>query len=583
MEDLPSNNKKYLLNRSNVKYIIPVIHFLLTFLWERILFKFSGNLNPGATLVRNKYVSDTVEWALVYIASKVFAGIIIWLLWKLIFGIIEKKIPRKIMLLFGMIFLIGFIAGVFGYPDIFGIEIDNYTNFSAVIRFLPTYWQSVFTGAVYAGCMMVIPHPFSIFIFQWLSFVAVVAYIYSGVERFMGGNKKVKYILLFLFILPESSYIMFNAYRNNFYTILCLFYFSYLLFSTRDEECGLKRMVIIALLSSFIMVWRSEGILIGLGGMLLLFLSTYKKYGDKVIAVVLVFVATFIFLNNFQGIGSEKYYGRDYMILNTTNVLYSIFNDPNVNLAYEGAEDDLAAIEAVIPVEVLKEMGMTGYRNYNWTVGRADFNQTMATDEAADAYMSAYYRIIFHNVVDYLDVQINFFYNSLQLSASHETYSYSGDTYIDLEQFVYDGWVTGRDELAQTFLTVEWGNNQIRVFIFSIISFFMSVWSELLTLSGINTLLHVGAILADVFIWTRELVNLFIQKGNRNLKYFIIFTILLGETVAIMLFMPEGRQAYMYPMLYSSYLLIYFYILDLTNKNGIIVKKSKFIESVEKE
>lgn len=33
------------------------------------------------------------------------------------------------------------------------------------------------------------------------------------------------------------------------------------------------------------------------------------------------------------------------------------------------AEEDLAANEAVVPVQVLKEAGMTGYRNYNFTMG----------------------------------------------------------------------------------------------------------------------------------------------------------------------------------------------------------------------
>ena len=42
--------------------------------------------------------------------------------------------------------------------DEFNLEIDNYTNYAMAIRFLPTYWQGIFTGAVYAGGLLFFPH-----------------------------------------------------------------------------------------------------------------------------------------------------------------------------------------------------------------------------------------------------------------------------------------------------------------------------------------------------------------------------------------------------------------------------------------
>lgn len=567
MSEKKINNTNISFNKKHIKYVVPAIHFLLTFLWERALFRFSDNWNIWLSTAKKTYVSDTVELVLVYFFSKICAGIIIWLLWKLIFAVFEHKISKNVTRIFGTIYLIGLIEGLCSFPTIFGLEIDNYTIFSNAIRFLPTYWHSVYTGVVYAGAMMALPHPFSIFIFQWMAFVVVVAYIYSHIEQWKDG--KIKYILLILFLLPESYYIVNNAYRNNFYTILCMFYFSYLIFSVKDKNINLKKIIIIAALSGAVMVWRSEGILLGIGGLLIIFVSFYKKRKEETIAGVLIGLAVFLLLNNFQKIGSEKYYGRDYMIFGTTTVLHSIFNDPDANLSYEGADDDLDAIAAIIPTDVLKEQSKEGYYNWNWTLGRHDFVQTRASDEVADEYMAAYYRIISHNIDDYLNVQTNYFYDCIRLDGDERvTYSYTGENRYDfLEHYDYYLCVIGYAELTGTYFTEEWRTNPARIFLYPIIIYIHSVWEELWTSSGIIAILNIGTIIVDIVILLYEIIKIFAEKEKRSLLYVILFTLVLGEILAIYLFMPEGRAVYLYPMMYSSYILIYYYVLGLTNDN----------------
>lgn len=266
----------------HIEMIVPTIHFLLTFLLERTLFIFSDNWSFFYTVAKNDYVSNTVELVIVYALSKIGAGIIICLLWKLIFTIIKRQDFRQSIKMFIVIFGAGIIAGLFLYPDIIGFEFDNYIYYSMAIRFLPTYWTTIYSGGIYAACMMVFPHPFSIFVFQWLAFVAVIAYIYLQMEK-MSDTEKYKYVVMLLFIMPESYYIIFNPYRNCMYTILCLFYFAYLFFISRnrEKEFTIKEMAAMAILSAFIMVWRSEGILIGIGGILFLILFAYYRGGGK--------------------------------------------------------------------------------------------------------------------------------------------------------------------------------------------------------------------------------------------------------------------------------------------------------------
>ncbi len=146
------------VKQPNIEYAVAIIHFLLTFWFERILFHFDGDRDLFVSAARTETISDTAEYVLVYGLSKLCAALIIWLLWKLLFAMIYRRISRETMIVFAGIYVLGGIIGLILFPDTIGIEIDNYTNYGYAVRFLPTYWHSVFTGALYGGCLMVIPH-----------------------------------------------------------------------------------------------------------------------------------------------------------------------------------------------------------------------------------------------------------------------------------------------------------------------------------------------------------------------------------------------------------------------------------------
>jgi len=573
---LTETKKKFTLSRKQLEYLIPIVHFLTTFFIERSRFVFSRNWNYVNEIARADVISDQAELVITYIISKVFAGILIFLLWKMIFGVVNGKIPKSCVILFGAIYLIGLVVGVFIFPDMFSLAIDNYTTYSMSIRFLPTYWQSIYTGALYAGFMMIFPHPFAIFAFQWMAFVAVVAYIYCKVDGWLAGSGA-KYLVLILFVLPETYDCVFDAYRNNYYAMLCLFYFTYLFFAARkgEKKDSIVEMIVITVLSAFIMVWRSEGILIGAAGMLYLCLFAYKLHWKRLLSLAVAFVCSFCLLSGLQEIGAKKYYGQDYMIINTTDVLYGILNNPNANLSYEGAEEDLAAIEAVVPLQVLKEAGMTGYRNYNFTMGRPNFNQSLADDETAAAYMAAYYRIISNNVTDYLNIQINNFFSALQIGGKHTTYTYQGEKITDLENFDYYRWKIGHSELKSTFYTEVWEVSEFRIFVKSVLAWMIQVWKELWTNTGINVFLHALVLIGDVLILGVEFIRWCSEKRSRHFGYVMLFTVLLGQFAAVLLFMPSSRAAYMFPMLYSSYLLIFLYFYEKIKESKQVQIKSE--------
>ena len=110
-----------------------------------------------------------------------------------------------------------------------------------------------------------------------------------------------------------------------------------------------------------------------------------------------------------------------------------------------------------------------------------------------------------------------------------------------------------------------------RILISGIIGEMISVWREIVANSGINLLLHALAFIVDVFILL-ILVFRWIEKrkiGKGEYGFMLAFFIILAETAAIILFMPEGRATYLYPMLYASYLTIFLFMLYSLNRGDL--------------
>ena len=539
------------------RYFISGLHILLTFLIERFNFYFSwDNITFRTAIPIDNFISDKAEMALTYIVSKLIAIILILLFWRLVFSIIDKNIDLDILKIFGGIFVCGLVIGLFLYPTDFGIEIDNYATLAQSIRFLPTYWHSIYTGALYAGIIMAFGHPFFIFVVQWALYVVAIAGIYCLVSRMTNGSY-IKYFSLLFFIIPDNYEIIFDAYRNNWYTILCLLYFTYVLRAVFSQQIGLKEKIYFAIASGFLMVWRSEGIFIGIGGIILL-LVRLKSTKKQIVSIIVIMAGSFVLFSSIQKIGDSKYYAGDYKIINTINVLNDIFNDPYANLTYDGATNDLANIEAVVPVQIIKETGINGYRNYNYTQGRDDSNQSMAGAAASKSYMKSYYRIVAHNLKDYISVQLSCIFSCLEFNITPKIYTYTGGEYTSLITAENSQKELGIQDLKSTFLTEKWENNQVREKIASTIEGFFSVVKVIMSYTKLMILVRIMTILGIFRGIIVDIKNAIVIRDYKNIDTLMISLVIGAEILAIIMFMPEGRLYYLYPMLYTSYLLIYY-------------------------
>ena len=122
-----------------------------------------------------------------------------------------------------------------------------------------------------------------------------------------------------------------------------------------------------------------------------------KRNLKRFLCFFAVFCACFLAVSFPQKVGNEKYYGSDYSIINSFCVLTNVFNMADSNLEYDGVEEDLAAIEAVVPIEQIRVLGMEGYRRYNYYNGHADINQSLTDMETGKRYIKAFYNICLHN------------------------------------------------------------------------------------------------------------------------------------------------------------------------------------------
>ncbi|WP_028234368.1 hypothetical protein [Pseudobutyrivibrio sp. MD2005] len=539
------------------KTIIIAIHILLTFLFERLIFVFSwDNILFRTTQPKNYILGDKTEMIMVYILSKICSIVIIVLLWKLIFLIKEKRIRKDVIKCFGSIFLVGLIIGVIVFPDNFGMEVDNYGVYALAIRFLPTYWHSIYTGIIYAGCLMVLPNPISIFIFQWLLLIVVIAYIYNGISELTNGNS-IKYIPLVLLLVPETYELVFNAYRNNYYTIICMFYFSYIFFYFQNKK-GNRINISIIFLSCFIMIWRTEGIIIGVFGLFFMICFCMKISKKELFKICILCIVIFSVLNGIQNIGAKKYYGKDYQIVSTINVLNNILNDEKAIIT----KSEIDKINACVPAQIIKETGIDGYRNYNYLMGRKDGNQTLMSESDSTNYISSYYSIVKNNFVDYIYKQISSYFYCIDFPFVDKTHIFQGKPTIVLPQYTDLRNIEGRDDILGVWLVGKWDKNEVRKSISVVIRNTCYSWQLFIKTTHIGTLYRMLVMLGIIRMFTYEL-TCFVKKTDYNIYGLIMSLGIILELLAVIAFMPEGRLYYLFPMMYSAFWVIAFNTIDI--------------------
>ena len=554
--------------KARIKYVIPEVHFFLSFLYERIIFLFEPDKDIILSVPKNQIISDNGERIIGYIISKMLAAMMIFFLWRLFFFVIENWRKRTNIRFFTGMFLVCLAGILLLWPDPFCVSTDNYITYSYGIRFWPEYWHSAYTSCVYAAMLMVVPSPVFIAVFQWIFVVFVLGYLYNRIldSPVLGG--KGKYSVFLIFLMPGVYTLCTNPYRTELYALLCMFLVSMTAMDIVDrKKRGGMWLLCNILLCGFIGVWRTEGIVLGvlLFVVQLIFIFRYKPI--KSILCFLCMLAVLVAFMVPQKLGDMKYYGKDYSFINSFPVLKNILSSSDADLTYDGAEEDLAALEAVVPVEILRYYGMDGYRRYNYAEGRPDINQSLADEDTANAYMDAYYRIVLHNLPVYVKTQLFMLLKSLMIVPREYVVTCDIPPVHDLSPWKLEAWDIGRQDLESTREFAIWSNADIHRQFSSMAMKVLNVIESALQKIYFYSTVLVLIPLFEVFLFFREAIR-FLGKKKNYLGLAGIAFILLGQAAAICLVMPAGTLVYFHAYYYCSLLLCLIYISCLRVKRS---------------
>lgn len=561
------------MGKKKIRIIITVLHFIASFFYERNIIIFNDVSNTLMAIPRNQIISDRGEKILFYIIAKVLSAVIIYFLWKVIFYFADNIKNKKYLWIFaGLFVFLCVLFGVILYRSVLLRSADNYITYAYAKRLLPEYWHSAYTSYLYTACMMVFPHPISINVFQWFFITFDLAYIYTRLETCEKLKGKFKWLFFLIFTLPNTFILVTDPYRTEVYAIICMFFISVLaLDAVEEKQRAWYEYVALLILAALLGVWRSEGIILGVCGFIAALIFVYRLPIKRIALYSICVLLAFVIISIPQKLGDKKYYGKDYTIINSFPTLQNILNHSYSHLDYEGAEEDLEAINRVVPLEVVQLYGMDGYRRYNIKNGRTDINQSYASDEDGEAYVKAFYNMVLHNLKIYAKTQLTMWGTSV---FALDNSFYVGPVNVvydeELPPMVIELWDTGQREFVEDCHFGNWAKSETRAVFANKCLYLRSAAEEFirnrLHLSTIQLLLILAGI---IYIVLKEFVSFCLKKRDM-MGLGALALILLGQYAVIILVMPMGAQVYFHATYYCMLLveLIYF-------RNVLIRKREK--------
>ena len=390
-----------------------------------------------------------------------------------------------------------------------------------------------------------------ILLVQWSVYLFAVAYIFFRVEKIA---PKIKYIAFILFILPSSFLIIRDSYRIFQYLIVSIIFCSIILFDIIEKrKRKLPEIIGIAVLAAFLAVWRNEGVLWASALFVIYILfGTKEKIRKKVIGLA-IFAAAFLVISVPQKIGMQKYYGNAYHVVNTVHKLRIMMTIPEINLEYEGADEDLAAIDAVIPCEYIKAYGIKSYLRYNTNVsGFKDINQFKATDEETKRYIAAYINIARHNPGIYMKVVADAAFVSFT-----GAYKFYPTTYYqpenELPDWSFDAWDTGRGDIFSNTHTALWNMYTSKLGVGEKLCDLQTKYTGFFMTHKIYFVLFIAYLIFLMGLFVVGVITL-IRKKDFKLFSFGLFGLgILAEYLAVMIVTPAYGYTY---FLITNYLVV---------------------------
>jgi len=398
--------------------LVAIVHFVLTFYTDGRIFT-SQSFDFDFVLPL-----DSRSAPYYYVLAKVLALVcliifyqILYLFWRAA-RTKNKKFLMDFMLPFGIILGVYLVNFAICFPGLY--KIDDTTMYAMATRGYAFYWHSYLTSLYYMVGLTLFPFSSGQMVMTDLFAALIFAYFFYRLSSVLPDKKwnKLKWLLLIVALSPFMNTIGLETFRTYIYALLNMFFFGYLLFEKiQKRRFTLLKFLLLALCVGVLAFWRSESIVYLVFAPFLIFV-TYRHDINikKALAFAAAGVAFFGVVNIPQSVGNTRYYNNDYLIVSTTRPLSIILNLDGTT-DYEGAEEDLAAINNIIGVDHIKLFpgDSISYQSWNTITHEGRLSQTMSTKEAQSDYIKAFFDIVMHNKKAFLKERLDLFIDTNNL------------------------------------------------------------------------------------------------------------------------------------------------------------------------
>lgn len=412
-------------NIKNYKKTLKIIS-ILSLLWWALTFWTDSKIFSSDPLNMSSLPMDSDAVLLMHILSKGLLFIVIFgflcFLW---YAVSNKKLLWAFLFYFGLYLAIL----LWNYPGYF--MSDDTIIFGYATRYYPVYWHNYLTSLYYMTGLSLFPASTGPLLLNTLLLSMVFSYIFYETDSLY--RTKSKYLVLLCGLCPFVLLSAAMCFRPVLYAPFFLFFFAYLFFQyEKKASFNTYKLFMLAFLMAVLCFWRSEGIVLAIFGIILLFV-VYGLPGKassftfkKLILFILVFVMAFTLIKLPQAQGEKKYYGNDYFIISTIRPLSLIIHREQT---YPEAQKDLANIDAVIDLDYIsyETLSCSSYNRYNSDFNSGHFTETGADKETQTAYLKSALRLIYHNLDLYFAERLQLFF------VTNGYYNYNPEMVLNLK------------------------------------------------------------------------------------------------------------------------------------------------------
>lgn len=537
------------------KWIFPVVHMVIAMLYMNFGIRREplpfGKMTPAF----NINWSEGCEKAAQVLLAGIFGFCMICIAWYILFMLIKKK---KILpfILAGIALMISFIV----FPGSFSYELDNLVVYSYAVRDMPDYWQSIYLGSIYKACLFVFPHPLTISFIQLSSLFGVIYYISVRVKRLFGN--KAAFIPYLLVLFPEFLEVGVSPYRNCIYTIMCLWFYAVLFFDCLEKKKrSVSELLLICGAGGILTFFRSEGIIIP-GILIAGFCFIYQMSFKRTCKYLVIFALIGIMLAFPQKLGAKKYYGQDYSIINSMNMLKEILSDKNVNLDYDSAEEDLMAIHKIVSLEELPTYGIHAYEAGNF-VKNGTINQSFASKEESQAFMKAVKNLVIHNLDLFIKCRLVMFCETNGVVSVSED-PYPTEEWNRMFEVLLKEWNYSYGEILMDSYPQRIFADRAKLDMADAVTSFQERYYDWACRSN---LVFIARVMVFVLFPVLVIYDVIVYAKKERTFFAAVAFLLMAQLAAIVLLCPQERNVYYFPSYFVMLLGCFLLSLDIMKKS----------------